>query len=67
MTITDNTFAAADFRIEDASTVTLNGSKKIIFKAFQRKGDAFVHVGQFSAPARTAKRDLWKIAAAVTY
>jgi hypothetical protein len=58
------TKTAADFRIEDIRAVTLNGTKKLAFKAFERKGDAFVHVGQFSAPARTAKRDLWKIAAA---
>lgn len=58
------TKTSADFRIEDVRSATVNGSKKIIFKALERKGDAFVYTGQFTAPARTAKRDLWKLAAA---
>lgn len=57
-----NAKTAADYRIEDVRAATVNGTKRILFKAFERRGNAFVHVGQFSAPARTAKRDLWKIA-----
>ena len=55
---------ASDFRIEEIRDVRVNGRLVRIFKAFRRNGDAFVFCGQFSAPARTAKRDLWKIAAA---
>lgn len=54
---------ASDFRIENVRTATLNGSKVKLFKAFRKEGDAFVFCGEFSAPARTATRDLWKIAA----
>lgn len=52
-----------DFRIEEVRKATVNSRQVVIFKAFQRNGDAFVFCGQFSAPARTAKRDLWQIAA----
>lgn len=54
---------ATDFRIDDVQKATINGAKKIIFSAYQRRGDAFVRIGQFSAPPRTPTRDLWKIAA----
>lgn len=53
---------ASDYRIEDIRSATLNGSKVKLFKAFRKEGDVFVFCGEFSAPARTAKRDLWKIA-----
>ena len=54
---------ASDFRIESVRHATLNGRAVRIFNAFRKDGDAFVFCGEFSAPARTAKRDLWKIAA----
>lgn len=57
------TLTTEDFRIEEARVCTVNGRKVVKFKAFKRDGDAFVHCGQFSAPARTPKRDLWRIAA----
>ena len=60
----ENKMNASDFRIEDIRNVTLNGSKAIIFKAFSKQDDVFVFCGEFSAPVRTAKRDLWMIAAA---
>lgn len=53
-----------DFRIEAVSRATVNGRVCKLFVAFRRRGSAFVRIGQFSAPARTANRDLWKIAAA---
>jgi hypothetical protein len=54
---------ASDFRIESVRTATINGSKCKVFKAFRKDGDAFVFCGEYSAPAKTAARDLWKIAA----
>lgn len=54
---------ASDFRIENVRNATLNGRAVRTFKAFRKDGAAFVFCGAFSAPARTAKRDLWKIAA----
>lgn len=56
--------AQADFRIDGIQKATVNGKSVKVFTAFKRQGDAFVHVGKFTAPARTANRDLWKIAAA---
>ena len=41
-----------------------NGRLVKIFTAYIQQPDgAFVHFGQFTAPPRTANRDLWKIAA----
>ena len=56
--------SAADFRIEEVRKATVNGKAVKVFKAFRKDGNAFVFCGQFSAPARTANRELWKIAAA---
>ena len=54
----------SNFRIENVSRAVLNGRACVLFVAFRRQGAAFVRIGQFSAPVRTAKRDLWKVAAA---
>jgi len=35
-----------------------------MFTAFAKHGDAFIHAGKFTAPPKTATRDLWKVAAA---
>ena len=56
---------ATDFRIVNVQSVTLNGRPAKLFTVFEKQGDVFVHVGRFSAAAKTANRDLWKIAAAV--
>lgn len=53
---------ATDYRIEGVQKATVNGVACILFKAFKRRDDAFVFIGKFTAPTRTAKRDLWKIA-----
>jgi hypothetical protein len=50
----------ANFRIESIQHATLNGRAVKLFKAFKRQGDAFVFVGQFAAPARTANKNLAK-------
>ncbi len=54
----------ANFRIENIQKANVNGRQVKLFTAFVKQGDAFVHFGKFSAPIRTANRDLWKIAAA---
>lgn len=56
--------AAQDFRIESIQRATVNGRQVKLFTAYQKRDDAFVHIGKFSAPVKTANRDLWKIAAA---
>lgn len=43
----------SNFRVEDKANVHMNG-KRTKFALFQRKGDAFVHVGQFTAPGWNA-------------
>jgi hypothetical protein len=57
------TTTAADFRIENVQNVNLNGKQAKIFKAYRNAGTHFEFVGQFSAPAKTAKKSLWRIAA----
>jgi hypothetical protein len=53
------------WRVEDVRRVTLNGVKRLAFTAYrQNRSGAFVHAGQFTAPTRTARKNLWQIAAA---
>lgn len=60
---TMTTKTAADFRIEQIQKATVNGKQVKIFTAYAKQGDAFVHVGKFTAPAKTANKNLWTIAA----
>lgn len=53
---------ATDYRIEEIQSATVNGKSVLLFKAFRKTGDAYVFCGQFSAPPKTAKRDLWQVA-----
>lgn len=46
------------FKIESIQRVTLNGSAVKLFKAFKLIDGAYIYVGQFSAPARTANKNL---------
>jgi hypothetical protein len=57
------TKTAADFRIEQVQKATVNGKQVKLFNAFEKRGDAFVHIGKFTAPAKTANKNLWQIAA----
>lgn len=57
------TKTAADFRIEGIQKANVNGKPVKMFTAFIKQGDAFVHHGKFSAPIKTANKELWKIAA----
>ena len=58
------TKTAADFRIEQVQKATVAGRQVKLFSAFKKQGDAFIHVGKFSAPIKTANKNLWLIAAA---
>ena len=53
---------ANQYRIERIRTLTLNGRKVKAFDAFVKQGGAFVFCGAFSAPVRTANKNLWLIA-----
>lgn len=53
---------ASDYRIEDIRRATVNGRAVKIFKAYRRNGHAFVFCGEFTAPAKTANKNLWKVA-----
>ena len=53
---------ASDYRIEDIRRATVNGRAVKIFKAYRRNGRAFVFCGEFTAPAKTANKNLWKVA-----
>ena len=55
----------SEYRVEQIQRATVNGRSVKLFRAYRRAGKCFVHIGQFSAPVRTANRDLWKIADAV--
>lgn len=47
-----------NYRITDIRKATLNGRAVKLFKAYARRGDAFVFCGEFTAPRRTAAADL---------
>ena len=49
---------ANTYRIERIQKATLNGRKVKLFTAFEKQGDAFVHVGTYSAPVKTANKNL---------
>ena len=53
--------SAADYRIEAIQTIELNGKKVKGFKAYVKQGDAFVFLGGYTAPIRTANKNLWLI------
>ena len=55
---------AENYRISDITKATHNGRRVKIFKAWQRDQPmrGYLYAGQFTAPVKTANRDLWKIA-----
>ena len=55
------TKTAADYRIEEITKATVNGKKVKMFKVFAKNGDAFVFLGHFTAPVKTANKNLWLI------
>lgn len=52
---------ATQYRIESIRTVTNNGRKVKAFDAYVKQGSEFVFQGVFTAPARTANKNLWLI------
>lgn len=50
---------ANPFRITDIQSVTLNGAPRVCFTAHILEGSAYVHIGQFSAPAGTPEHELF--------
>ncbi len=50
----------SDYRIENIQKVFVNRKPRKIFNAFKKSGDAFVFVGQYSAPQSVKDDDLWK-------
>lgn len=48
----------AKYRIEDIQKATVNGRAVKLFKAYELQGDAYVFIGQFAAPQKTANKNL---------
>lgn len=56
------------YRVTDIRNITLNGSKRKCFTAHVLDGDAYIHLGKFTAPARTPDDQLYEhIAVEDTY
>ena len=49
-----------NYRIHDIRKATVNNVSVKIFTAWRRHGDGYVRAGMYSAPVRTADKDLWK-------
>jgi hypothetical protein len=52
---------ASDYRIERVREMNFNGKNVIAFDAYVKTGEAFVFFGAYTAPKRTAKKNLWTI------
>jgi hypothetical protein len=50
------------YRIENIQKAKVNGVNVKLFHAYEydKESDAYIHIGQFSAPAKTANKDLEK-------
>jgi hypothetical protein len=48
------------YRITDIRNITLNGEPRVGFTAYIRAGSAYLHLGQFSAPADTPEDALYE-------
>jgi hypothetical protein len=50
------------YRIENIQKAKVNGVNVKLFHAYEydKEGCAYVHIGQFSAPGKTANKDLEK-------
>jgi hypothetical protein len=48
------------YRIENIQKAKLNGVNVKLFNAYEydEESNAYIHIGQFSAPAKTANKDL---------
>jgi hypothetical protein len=54
------TNAQPPYRITNVHNITLNGEPRVCFTAHIKDGDAYVHIGQFSAPADTPEDALFE-------
>lgn len=54
------THAQPPYRITDIRNITLNGEPRVCFTAHIREGNAYTHIGQFSAPAGTLEDALFE-------
>jgi hypothetical protein len=48
------------YRITDIQNITLNGEPRVCFTAHIREGNAYTHIGQFSAPADTPEDAMYE-------
>ena len=53
--------SASDYRIENIRRLTFNSKAVKAFDAYVERGGAFVFCGAYTAPVRTANKDLWLI------
>lgn len=53
--------SATDYRIERIRAIVYNGRQVKAFDVFEKQGDAFIFVGAYTAPVRTANKHLWLI------
>jgi len=58
----DNTATLPALRITDIQKATINGRKVKLFKVYRLTGGAYVFDGQFTAPVRTANKNLTQFA-----
>lgn len=48
------------YRITNVHNITLNGAPRMCFTAHIREGNAYTHIGQFSAPAGTPEDAMYE-------
>lgn len=48
----------AAIKIEEIRKATLNGRAVKLFKAYRLENNGYIFIGQFSAPAKTANKNL---------
>ena len=50
------------YRIENIQKAKVNGVNVKLFNAYEydKESDAYIHIGQFQAPGKTANKDLEK-------
>ena len=53
--------SATDYRIEKIQIIEYNGKRVKAFQSYVKQGDAFVFQGAYTAPVRTANKNLWLI------
>lgn len=49
-----------NYKIDEIQKATLNNKKVKLFKAYEKRLNAFIFVGTFSAPGNVSDEDLWR-------